>query len=436
MTTQIKAINCKTAPFSELKKAFLTGQPIEGIDALVSHHGAHNDEIFGGFALQTTLQGKTLFPGIEKATFGAVSTTFLRNNNWLGEAGFFKAMQQGNLLLGVGGGLLDEHSDRDRHISCTERVVKLLDLKRTAYDRKVYGNLIRYINHEDGYGDNIMTLVNNMPLSRKLEKEESDTVLKLQIGCFAQNLKKGFEAAGEDTEAQVAVFAMAYQFYHNEISQSKLYVEAESKYDAIRKTAIEIVTSDKRNQSFLLEFESDIPCIHKVAQSKWKSRQDAKLAVLFLHKKNGQFVLMPNNRSLNVDDMREVVKIIRQTVARNACQDNPIDFESLGYTGIIDRVVEIHFDEATGIISNGSKVDPDVSGLLGKYLSVEEVINAIQTGLDTDYFPKKYAAGCAQGTCAERRCPLYHFGLKRCIDARSKNNTPIAAALKKANVVS
>jgi len=471
-TNQNTPLDCTTASLYDLKNAYYNGRPISEVKLIATHYGAHNDEIHGGYLLKRTKQGKYLFPGIEEAAFGCLSTTHLRKKYYLGKQGFFKALQKGVLLLGVGGGPLDEHGDRNNRISCTELIVRRLDLRKEKDDRKLYGRLIEYVNFEDGNGDNaiqalnrireaekeagkneINALIANMEMAfnikfeklaqeekifdmifdfynknQRLYKEESDTLLLLQIGALAQNLKKGFENAGSDYDEQQKIFDMAFQFYENEIGQAKLFIKAELAYIATAKHVIPLVTPNKEGSFVLLEMQSDVAVMNKVVHNKWRKRPDKNLGILFLHKSNGQFVLMPNSQYFYTVDMAEIVKILRQMVARKFGLPAPIPMQELTSFGVHDLVPEIHFDESTGVISNGSKVDPDVDGLIGSILSVEEIIEAIQIALDTDYFPKDFADGCASGKCATRKCPLYHFGLARCIAVREMN--PAFKALK------
>ncbi len=428
-----KSVNCLTASIEEIKKAYYDRTPISGITTVGTHYGPHNDELCAGYLLSHTPQGRHLFPEIEHASFGCISTTTLRKEDMLGKQGFFKALQKGLLLLGLGNGPLDEHGSRTKASSCTELVVTLLDLQRDKNDRKMYGKLIDYVNFEDSNGDNVMQCLNRLrgDGDRKLYREEVEMLQKLQIGAFAQNLKKGFEAAGSDPELQKKEFEMAFKFYDNEIAQSKLFLDAEHAYETAPKHEIDLVTPQKNIPFVILEIKSGIPVMNKVVQSKWRDNRTKKLGVLFLHKPNGQFVLMPNQQYIKAEEMRPVVKILRQMVMR-AAGKQPIQFKELGKGEMLDLVPEIYFDEATGVISNGSKVDPDVEGLIGTFLSVEDVTDAILIAFDTDYFEPRFEKQCRKNDCVKGRCPLYNYGLPRCHEARSKGaQGPLAEQLKK-----
>jgi hypothetical protein len=424
------AINCRTATPEQLKEAFYNGTPISGITTVATHFSPHNDELCGKFFLMKTPHGKRRFPGIENAIFGPISITMLRNKNRLGEEGFFRALQSGILLIGIGGGPLDEHSDRRTGISCAERIAQLIDLMSEKDDRKIYGSLLQYVNFEDNNGDNLIQCLQRArgDQAPRLERQEVNALRMLQTGGLAQNLKKGFEVAGEDVEIMKRVCLMADIFYETEIEQAKLFLAAEKAYDK-NEHLVDLRIPSNKNKFVLLELKSDNILMNKVVHSKWRDNREKKLGVLFLHKSNGQFVLMPNEQHITVNQMKEIVKVLRQ----KTMQKGYIGFGELCANGSIDSVPSIHFDEARGIIANGSKTDPEVPGLIGKVLSVEDVIEAVQIGLDTEFFAPEFAKGCRIGKCAGSRCWMFKYGQKRCFQIRDNDkiaNSQIGQAMK------
>jgi hypothetical protein len=136
--------------------------------------------------------------------------------------------------------------------------------------------------------------------------------------------------------------------------------------------------------------------------------------------------------------MREIAKILWQAVLGVRSQ-KPLCFSELEKNQFNDSVPEIYFDENTGIISNGSKVDPDVPGLIGKELTINDVIKAVRVGLDTEYFPTRFATNCNLGKCAGAECPMYNFGLNRCHEVRrvknERNGATMGTVLKRAGLL-
>ncbi len=410
---EITAINCKTATIAELKKAFMYRQPITGIDQRVSHYGPHNDELLPMFLMEETPEGRQLFTGIEKSSIGYVTPTWLRKHNLLGNDGFFRALKMGFLLFGIGGGPFDEHANRREYRSCVDLVIDHLDLYKEHYNRVVYGPLIAYVSFEDSNGDNIIKAINTANPKHELLPSETESLRLLNTGELAQNIKRGFESVTTEKEYCEVIYG-AFQFYKNHVRQAKMFADGKTVYDEAEKNLIKISVAGK--EMVLLEAKCDHRVFHKVAHLKWPASKKEKLGVIFLHRSNGQFMLMPN-RCINPEQMREVVKIIRQMIALN-CGQEKLHFQEMGKNQVIDLVPEIHFDESTGIISNGSPVDQDVQGLIGDILEVKEVIRAVQIGLDTDYFPSQFAAGCRNNKCVKGACPIYQLGQERCHEIR------------------
>jgi len=204
-------------------------------------------------------------------------------------------------------------------------------------------------------------------------------------------------------------------------------------YDKTPKNKISLLIPDQPAKTFMIEMKTDHPLMHKVIIRKWPDNLVEKVTITFIHRSNGQFVLIPNRKFVNVETMFEIVKILRDQVA-DIDKRGRIDFSEIGKDEVIDQVPEIHIFEKTGVISNGSNVDPDVPGLIGKILSVDNVIEAVKIGLGEHYFPKKFAKKCEVGDCSKSACFLYGCGLQRCHDVRRKGreeSNPLAMELVK-----
>lgn len=411
---ELKPLNCKTATIADLKKAFYMHLPISGIEQRVSHYGPHNDELLPMFLFSETHEGKKLFPGIEDTGIGYITPTKLLKSNLLGEDGFFKAMQLGYLLFGIGGGPFDEHSNREDRESCVNLVVNHLDLFKNHYNRKVYGSLVMFVNFEDQNGDNLIQILNKANPEHRLTTPETNALRLLNTGESAQNLKKGFESA-ENTEEYSQVAMGEFQFFKNHVNQAKLFVDGEKAYENAPKNFIPLKIDGK--EMILLDIYCDHPLINKICHQKWPANKPEGLAVLMIRRSNGQFALMPN-RNLGAEKMVEVVKILRQKVNFYRGSE-PIKFRDLGAEEILPIIPEIHFATATGTICNGSKVDADVPGLIGEELSVQDVIDAVVIGLEQDLFPSRFSSKCQKGECMKGACPFYNFSLFRCHDIRS-----------------
>lgn len=447
----------KKPTIEELKDAFYNKKPIK-IKSFGSHFCTHIEEIGCVSVIQNTEEGAKLFPGSKEATLGFVSAYELRKCGWYGEEGFFKALQNECLLIGVGGGMFDEHKDRERYRSCFKMVIDHLDLYKTKNAREIYGAIEQYITYEDNSGDNLLQNSNRIRAkyqlskpeleivkkyeitpddseilrNRRLSSEESTMLKILSLGSIAKHIKNGFELAGEDLEECGQVLQDGLRFFKIAIEQARKFVSGKEKYVQLKKHILPIYENVK--PVMMVHIKSDCREMTAVVRSQWTEKMPEKLGVLFLEKSNGQFLLRPGTDVLP-HQMREVRKILTQMVAWNKYQ-MIIPFRDLGADEVLDAVPELHFAPATGTISNGAIVDPKVPGLLGKFLSVEEVIDAIMIGLNTKIFPNEFQKGCKSGICQKKACWFYNFGLKRCHEIRNPHTeTPMRNALSEAHML-
>ena len=397
---------------TKLIRLFNNRQPITGVEfkGILTHPSCHLDEFGAIFILQNTIEGQKLFPGIEKVGIGFQTETYLRNNGFIGFKGFIKALEMGYLIIGMGGGPFDEHSNRSEKISCLELIKRHIDLFASKESRSIYGQLINFINHEDNNGDNLIENLNRVN-SRKLEKVESDMLLKINLGMLAQNIKKGWEAAETPTD-QNQLCSMVMCFFKNETEQRKFFLKAVTEYKEAAEKQICVLPD---NHAMVI-VKSDNPLMVRAVRQQTMLPGGKKLGVTFVHKSNGQFVIYPSNGF--TDKMIEVVKILRQKIAfyRNG---KGIGFDKLGQTGTLWEIPELYIDENMKIIMNGSKTDPDVPGLIGQDLSVDDIIEAVILGLDESRFDKKLADKCKSNVCSKNidpdiTCKLFCYNLARC----------------------
>jgi hypothetical protein len=415
---------------NELIKKFNSKQPINGVRAILTHPSCHLDEFGSIYLLQHTGQGRRIFPGIENTGVGFQTETYLRENGYLGFKGFIKALEAGYIIIGMGGGPFDEHVDRTKNISSIELVKRYLDLYASKESRSIYGQLINFINFEDNNGDNLIENLNRANPSRKLEKCESDALLNLNLGMLAQNIKKGWETA-ETSDDQFRLCSMVTQFIKNEIDHRKSFLAACTEYRIAERNIV-----DLSDNYAMVVMESDHSQMVRAVRQQSIVTGGKKLGITFVHKSNGQFILYPHNGFK--DQMTEVIKILRQKIAFKRNQKG-LGFDKIGENGSLWEIPELYIDENMKIIMNGSKTDPDVSGLIGQDLSVDEIIQAVTLGLDEAQFDRKFAHHCKENVCSkkidpENKCSLFCFGLNRCkkiIENYTKEKRPFAELDKK-----
>lgn len=428
-------LNCQEASYDELVHALKNRLPISGIETILTHcPPVHFEEMAAITILRETPEGPAMFPGIENAHVAFTSATNLEESRFDKFSGFIRALQNGMLILGVGRGHFDEHGDRENKKSCFQLVVNHLDLMKTHDNRMMYGKIRHFINYEDNNGDNILKNLQKakeididamiaagkiQPVDRFDEiKKRSfsetmvDVMKTLHTGEIAQNIKKGFEAA-ESIDEQMKVFNMGIQFIRNEIGYQRLFVEACYEYDRLK--------SKNSFNFFDLEghvgvvLKSDYKQISNAVWYKLKKHNQKPLGLLILHNSKGQFFIKANDFLLE-KEMKYVVGILRQKVYSKR-NNKPLPVSAMHEYGTLSAVPELYFDENQFMIMNGSKTDPDTPGLIGKDLSIEDIIEAVKIAINGDFEPGR-AVNCLQSKCDGKKCPFYNYHLKQCAQVK------------------
>jgi hypothetical protein len=439
------SIDCSTATDEELMEAWNFRIPITGIKIIGFRHSPSMDAHVAFYLLQTTKEGRKMFPGIQDALPAAISETKLRDAGYLNFKGFLKGLKQGYLLIGLGKGPLDEHGDRKNKLSCTELVKRHLDLYARKENRDLLGPVIEYINCEDNNGDN---LKKNLLRAKKesfenqkktftdadlqISREESKMLGFMQTGMMAGALKKGYETVEPgDDQNFLNVFNTAINFVSFHIQQRELFLKACNEYDqqkdSIQANAISLPGAD---YPVLMIAESDNRLAAKAIQSKNPKSANRTLGILLLVKKTPmpgagkQFVIMPQAGFEKF--MPDVLRILQQKISFKRTGKG-LRFDTIGQYGTHHEVPELYFDENMDIIMNGSKADPDAPGLIGKEISIKDVIDAIQTVVKKQ-FDTRNAKQCQAGTCVKvangTPCPLFSFCLSHCKAVQAKTTKP------------
>lgn len=418
-TTQQGPINCKTATHAELVTAFNKRLPIEGITAILTHPSPHMDEITSMVVLQQ--EGERLFPGICHSQVGFTTDTSLRENELTGFHGFIDALAQGFLIIGLGGGPFDEHGNREKKVSCLELTIQHLDIYRDEYKRKVYGSFVQYVNFEDNNGDNLIQNMNKANPDHALTKLELEALRNLQQGTIARTLKMGFEIAETDDQRQQTLY-LGIGFVKTHLLHTKKFIAARAEYETAPKKKVTLP-----NNTFALIITSDNQLIGKIVQQKHPDTQKEQLVCTVIKKAsktgNGyQFAIMPKNEAFKNHSMLEIKKILHQISARNR-NDKSVGFHLLSTKGTCKEVPELYFDENMHILMNGSKTDTGVPGILGVYLTEEDIVNAITT-VGYRKFDNRNAKHCQVNRCVKLAnntpCSLFSFCLSQCKPVQEK----------------
>ena len=422
-STTVQPLICTEATIEQLKHAIENKIPITGIISGVTHPGAHLDETAGDLVLRKTPQGNYYFPGYTDSSLTLISERKLKELNFLGEQGFYIALQRGYLLFGIGGGIFDEHQDRrGNRRSCLQKIVEYLNLNEKKSDRSVYGNILRYINAEDRNG----------AIVKKIAPADKDSANFKEIlenfGEISSQLKKGMLAYADDLEAQSKLIGATQFLIMAEIDHQKKFLEGTEQLKAATISYIPLdflPKKEKKRVAVLIQTkEKYAPFISKNAVIKLNNQPDKTIDLFIYVNGKHQVQMIPNPKSKEELKIVEVVKLLRVRVAEQL--DLPIPtWKELCADQDPNELVFFH--QEGNAIYNGSNTQRDTRGINGnKGLHIDEISKIIQVGLDETYFASDFAKKCNAGICSRNRCPLYSTGFQRCHDIRklSKEATP------------
>lgn len=455
-----KFINCQTATHEELARAWNNPSvAITGIHQIGTHPGPHLDETAGMLALKETPQGRKKFPGIENAQIGIITATKLRAMNAYGFHGFISALNQGVLLIGVGEGPFDEHSNRKEKVSCLQLVIKYLQLDADKRMREAFYAIQEFVNYEDNHGDNLLKAVlqaNKAAVQAEkrargesisdsdgtLPKEVVNVLRKLQAGMLPGALKMGYHVADPNNLSDTSnVFCTGYNQLLFQFKQSLLFQDACDEYRTMKeKIQQNAVALDHKGGRYLLIIESDNPLMNRAAlKLNPDSSTTTPIGALIVVKKTAtpdleqpnikgrQFAIYPKDgmKEMQVD----VYKQIQQAVHYAQHQDpgtnrgKNLSFQELGNYGTHPEVPQLYFDENQHIIMNGSGTDYDVPGLIDVELTIADIAEMIKT-VWFKRFAKKHMNSCKAGICAKLAnnayCPLFASCLSHCKEVQHK----------------
>ena len=403
-----RPIVCTEATIEELKYAIANRMPIAGITRVVTHHGAHLDEIFTMYIMMRTPEGEKCFPGVNDVTFMTQEELY----PFLGEDGFYLALSNGYFLFGTGQGPFDEHADRVKRISASQMMADYVGLKSTKLGARIYSTFLNYVNYEDRNGDKL------------LDNCEPKYATIIRPALIAGNIKKGWRLVDAHKKKPSNLIAEVLGFIENEIGAQQLFAEAIEEYKGIQKKTIPLyfLPDHGTRKPVLLIIESDNDTMVSAAKHVFSTDQTMKMEVLLKINSKGQFYISP----MNGTKLTEVIKGLRVLLARKRKSKVP-RWPELDADGSLEGIEEIFYHKDADTILNGSLTQYDVPGLIGDELTKEEVIKCIVDGLDMGYFASEHRKTCVQGICAAKdsrvRCAMHPIGYQRCHNVR-KNEKP------------
>ena len=402
-----KTIVCTEATTEELQFAIQNRLPIAGIKAVVTHVGAHLDEIFSMYLMMKTLEGQAMFPGLTACIFQTEKELAV----FAGEDGFYLALTEGYICIGTLGGPFDEHGQRDERGSVADIMTEYLGFKKAKNNRDIYGHFLNYVNYEDRNGNGLY----------KCCTAEYANIIRPAL--IADNVKKGWTLVHEGLKDPHSLLTEVFGFIENEIGSQRLFVRATKEYKTIRKDVIALpfLPDEDNKKPALVIVHSDNAQIVSVAKRILSADETIKPKVILKVRSNGQFSV----HSMNGTTLVDVVKNLRVLLSKKRKLRVPV-WQVLDSDGSVEGLEEIYYHLDGDTILNGSLTQPDVTGLIKREFSITDVVKCIVDGLDPR-FHFEYRATCLAGTCAamskDVRCPMFLAGLEKCRAVRSRKKS-------------
>ena len=353
---------------------------------ILTHERPHLDEIVAIWLLRKF--GEQRFPGISTA---AVTFTSIRR---LAEAGLKpeEYETQGTLLLGIGGGRLDEHPTMDEGRKAGDCATTLVAKELGVSDDPSLAKILRFVRAADVEG-------NASPF-------DISYVVKLLHAKHPDDPNRAMEWALVAIEAK-------YQ------EQLRFFTVVKPEFDAKAKVE-EIAVGQKRWR--IVSIDSDEDGIHKYARSEYGAR-----AAMVIQRRSSGNVAIFGNKQAGVD-LREAAKLIRlaereakglsegtrpQSDATDASPMCPRpDDERLLAEGYSPGAEEWFYHKQGQMLLNGSLTQADVPATR---LSLDRIAELVKIGVD----PARVKPLCqSTGSCLGDVCDWYAWSLARCVKLR------------------
>ena len=337
---------------------------------ILTHERPHLDEIVAIWLLRKF--GEQRFPGISTA---AVTFTSIRR---LAEAGLKpeEYETQGTLLLGIGGGRLDEHPTMDEGRKAGDCATTLVAKELGVSDDPSLAKILRFVRAADVEG-------NASPF-------DISYVVKLLHAKHPDDPNRAMEWALVAIEAK-------YQ------EQLRFFTVVKPEFDAKAKVE-EIAVGQKRWR--IVSIDSDEDGIHKYARSEYGAR-----AAIVIQRRSSGNVAIFGNKQVGVD-LREAAKLIRLAERGAKGLEPTHDEDRLTAEGYAPGAEEWFYHKQGQMLLNGSLTQADVPATR---LSLDRIAELVKIGVD----PARVKPLCqSTGSCLGDVCDWYAWSLARCVKLR------------------
>lgn len=433
------------------------------VNTVVTHTRPHQDEICAILLLMT--QGEKKFPGISKAK---IEIAGAGGENYQGISAD-EFLQQGVLMLGVGGGMFDEHPGVEaegKKGECTSTLVakylgiegdpalkKILDFVHLS-DSKAVGQtfdlpiIIKALHNAnpqktekiirwamialhakylfekkglDGTADPTFDATFAKIVEKIRQSSEKDGKALKPILAFLEKAKPGALHPGFDL---IGLTRVIHQVYSPEkafnwaimgleakYQQQKAFLWAQENFDKIAK--IHEVLGPGGEMLKLVIGQTDNTELGKVARTKGAG-------IVIQKNSKGQVGIYTNKglRGKNGRPLTLTIYDVCQMIRLEEQYLNGIiktyDWKDLAREGKVAGAEAWYFHDEGQMLMNGSLSNPDV---VPTRIPLETIQEIVQIGINPNAFEPSRQATCRQGECTSTvhdQCPWYERGLHRC----------------------
>ena len=328
-------------------------------------------------------------------------------------------IKDGIILVGIGGGAFDDHTDRrEGHVaSAAMKVAKALN----KVQHPEVAAIIKHVHGIDSRGGDtpfgICQLIKEMG---KFGADNDEIVDWARRGFRAKigelDAKKIFDlqhiamliCAGLGDE--IGVKWMAKGLSIKATQRREFFVQAKTDFEA---TATVDKINGPRGQLTLVVTESDSSEISRFARSPHGAGAD----IVINKRSSGNVSIMFSNRArLDLGDLCAALKVEEQSFRG---QIHERDWDALRAPGTINQEWDVWHFVHGAMLLNGSHTAKGVSPTM---IPLDIIVKLVTAILDPKQFNRQNQATCGLGICAGRECPWYPIGVRRCLTIRQRSD--------------
>ncbi len=341
-------------PF-ELKRLWYNKVPLIGITNTATHESPHNDEIVGTTILRE--YGQSLFPECKNFGIGFISNKMMESIPEKNR--FWNLLGRGILCIGCAGGPFDEHTEELKYTECSATLIA----KHLGVNKNIeLKDILRYTLYSDLNGDTFFDVTDDKDQEKRLARNAAQRLLPSAI------IKAMQKTCASDDYAKVQEnIQLIIDYYMVRIRVQRLFQEASK--DIRNNNSLEV---KRINGRILAIVKSDSRQAAQIANNDLKKRGMKSTLVVVINSKN-QFSIL--NDLAAKHDIETLVCHLRTIW----CTKNNVpvpDRKILGLANTLREIPGLHYHKNAQNFYNGTTSQPDVEGLFGSVITMEDLVSA------------------------------------------------------------